>query len=478
MATAIDSLRRAMGQMMRTEPVLGAPAMREAEAALMARGQSALDLMKQAGTAVAEFVWRMAAGRPVTILCGPGDNGGDGFIIADELVRRGLDLTVVAPLGTKSDTATAARRIYDGAIDSEWKKRPGGVFVDCLVGVGQTRELGDGLSQLLRSMHESHALAIAVDCPSGIDSDTGHLLGSCISYDLTVAIGAWKPAHFLMPAMARMGMLRLADIGIVADAAMRLAQRPRLHPPESGSHKYTRGLLAIVGGEMPGAGLLAAQAAMRSGAGYVKLFASHSHPDAPAELVIVEAPLDEALDDGRISALLVGPGLGRGEGATHRLRQALALARPCVIDADGLALLRPEMLQTRETQTILTPHEGELQVLGDRLSLPGTGAKHLRAQALAKASRSLVIAKGPDTVIASPDGEIIFCPPATSWLSTAGSGDVLAGMIASRLATGIDAVAAAEQGCALHAAAARLAGPAFTAGMLADRAADAWASLS
>ena len=452
--------------------------MRDAEAVLMRSGSSALDLMQRAGKAVADHVWRMAAGRPVTVLCGPGNNGGDGFVIAGELARRGLAITVIAPLGTKSDTAMAARRMYDGPVDSAWTKRPGGVFVDCLFGMGQTRDFGEDMAQLLQSLRQSHDLAIAVDCPSGVDSDDGRLLGSCISYDLTLAIGAWKPAHYLMPGMARMGMLRLIELGIAADNSTRLARRPVLDPPPFGSHKYTRGLLAIVGGEMPGAGLLAARAAMRAGAGYVKLFASHSHPDAPAELVIEETPLDEALDDDRISALLVGPGLGRGEGATLRLRQALEQERPCVVDADGLALMHPDMLQSREGQTILTPHEGELQVLERKFSLSGTGAKHLRAKALAEATGSVMVAKGPDTIIAAPEGDIIFCPPSTPWLSAAGTGDVLAGMIASRLATGIDAIAAAEQGYALHAAAARLAGPAFTAGMLADRTADAWARLS
>lgn len=444
---------------------------------LMQQGASALDLMKLAGEAVADIVWRMAAGRSVTVLCGPGNNGGDGFIIAGELARRGLDVTVTAPLGTRSDTASAARQMYSGSIQEEAVSRSGSVFVDCLFGMGQTRKLGEELVRLLQALRRGHELAVAVDCPSGIDSDNGCLLGSDISYDLTIAIGAWKPAHYLMPAMSSMGMLRLVDIGIDADNSVRLAQPPRLDPPGFGSHKYKRGLLVIVGGEMPGAGLLAAQAAMRSGAGYVKLFASHSHPDAPAELVIVQAPLDEALDDGRISAILVGPGLGRSEKATSRLRQSLEKDRPCVIDADGLALLSPAMLRSRDKATVLTPHEGELQGLEQMFDLPGTGAKHLRASALAEASRAVVVAKGPDTIIASPEGEIIFCPPSTPWLSTAGTGDVLAGMIASRLATGIDAVFAAEQGYALHMAAARLAGPAFTAGMLADCAADAWGSL-
>ncbi|NTZ41937.1 NAD(P)H-hydrate dehydratase [Altererythrobacter sp. SALINAS58] len=462
---------------MPSKPILDAQKMREAEAVLMQQGASAFDLMKQVGEAAADIVWRMAAGRSVTVLCGPGNNGGDGFIIAGELARRGLHVTVIAPLGTSSDTASAARQMYSGSIEEEAVSRSGSVFVDCLFGMAQTRELGEELVQLLQSLRKCHELAIAVDCPSGIDSDNGRLLGSDVSYDLTIAIGAWKPAHYLMPAMSSMGMLRRVDIGINADNSVRLAQPPRLDPPGFESHKYKRGLLAIVGGEMPGAGLLAAQAAMRSGAGYVKLFASHSHPDAPAELVIVQAPLDEALEDERISAILVGPGLGRSEDAIHRLRQSLEKDRACVIDADGLALLSPAMLHSRDKATVVTPHEGELQGLEQMFDLPGTGAKHLRARALAEASQAVVVAKGPDTIIASPEGEIIFCPPATPWLSTAGTGDVLAGMIASRLATGIDAVTAAEQGYALHKAAARLAGPAFTAGMLADCAADAWGSL-
>jgi len=443
------------------EQVLTVAQMRAAEQALIDGGESVSSLMERAGKGAAQWVWRMAGGRPVTVLCGPGNNGGDGYVIALELRARGAEVRVVAPLEPRTEAAIAARRSYDAPI-VEYAK--GGVLVDCLFGSGLTRALEPEHATLLARLASAHEVSIAVDLPSGIDSDSGVELNAGLpTYRLTLALGAWKRAHWLMPAMARMGERRLVRIGIAPTGeAPRLIARPRLAPPASDAHKYSRGLLAVVGGAMPGAGVLAARSAMHAGAGYVKLFAPHKSPATPDELVVDDRPLEGRLGDDRIDALLAGPGLGRDDEAEARLRAVLSRDIPTVLDADALVLLAPEMLATRTAPLLLTPHAGELARLCERFGIDGSGEVE-RSLALARDSGAVVVAKGPDTLIATPDGLLRFAPPAPSWLSTAGTGDVLAGVIASRLAAGSDPLAAAEEGVWLHGEAARLAGAAFTA---------------
>jgi len=210
----------------------------------------------------------------------------------------------------------------------------------------------------------------------------------------------------------------------------------------------------------------------------VKLLSDHSHPDAPAELVVVDDPLDRALADERIDAILIGPGLGRDDTASRRLSAVLAAGRPIVLDADALHIMTPDLLGAHaETPLIMTPHEGELSKLCDSFGVE-SGNKLDTASRLAQTSDTVILAKGPDTVLASPDGRSMVFPRGSSWLSTAGTGDVLAGLVASRLAHHGDAMRAAEEGVWLHHEAARLAGPGFTAGDLADAVKTAMAQLS
>ena len=234
-------------------------------------------------------------------------------------------------------------------------------------------------------------------------------------------------------------------------------------------------MVAIVAGAMPGAPLLSAEAAMRSGAGYVKLFSDHSDPDAPAELVVEQGDLEDLVQDDRISAFLIGPGLGRDRQSRDRLALVLSAAKPTVIDADALHLLDRKLLNSRcLSETLVTPHEGELNALCENFGVSGRN-KLCRAQNLHAASGLTVLAKGPDTVLAS-GGTTRFFQPGTSWLSTAGTGDVLAGIVASRLALHGDTMRAAEEGVWLHHEAARLASPAFSAGDLARAVKPAMAS--
>lgn len=453
--------------------VLTVAQMRAAEEALIAAGSSVDALMDVAGRGAGEWVRRVAAGRKVTVLCGPGNNGGDGWVIARHLLEHENPVEVVMAREPATDAAKAARAHYRGLVAPADEPPHGDVLVDCLFGSGLTRALPDDLAALLNTLAASHHYRIAIDLPSGVESDTGRPLNEGLpDYDMTVALGAWKFAHFAMPACAAMGALKLVDIGVApVSGAARVLAKPAIAAPPVTAHKYTRGLLAIVGGAMPGATLLAADAALRAGAGYVKLIAA-ARPDAvPHELVVAEADdagaVWDSLRDPRICAMLVGPGLGTGDDARERLRAVLDLAPPAVADADALKLLTPELLAERQGALVLTPHEGEMAALEASFGLSGQGLRRERALALAKAADAVVLLKGPDSLIAAPDGALVLGRRVSSWLSVAGSGDVLAGAIASRLAVHGDALRAAEEGLWLHGEAAHLCGPAFTAGALA-----------
>ena len=456
--------------------ILTAAQMRAAEVALIARGISVDDLMQRAGLGAAEWVWRLAAGRSVTVLCGPGNNGGDGYVIAEALRARGGQVQVVIGAEPASAAAKVARGLYQGAVLQAEAGSHGDVLVDCLFGTGLARPLGAGDAALLKRLAARHRQVIAIDLPSGVNADLGQAINPDLpANDLTLALGAWKLAHFLMPAAASMGILQLVEIGIAAvEGAAEVIARPSIAPPATEAHKYTRGLLGVIGGAMPGASLLAALSAQGAGAGYVKLLGKASA--LPPDLVYESRPLREALADKRFNALLLGPGLGRDDAAHEMLTRVLARQAPIVLDADALMLLTPALLVGRTAPLIVTPHGGELSALEQAFGLSGEGSKVDCALALAKAGNMIVVAKGADTVVAAPDGRVALSGRATSWLSTAGTGDVLAGVIASRLASGADAFDAACEGVWLHGEAARQCVPPFTAGQLAVQVRSAYAA--
>ena len=464
---------------MSASQVLTAEQMRAAEQALFDAGTSVTDLMETAAGGAAEWIRRIAAGRAVTVLCGPGNNGGDGYVIARRLRKAGNAVTVIAPLAPKTEAARDAKARWDGPVGTAGGSRGGSggdVLVDCLFGSGLARPLVPEHALLLRDLAARHRLRVAVDLPSGIASDTGTALGDKLpAFDLTIALGAWKFAHWSLPGRLHMGQLRLVPIGIApVEGAAQVIARPHLAAPAADSHKYRRGLLAIVAGAMPGAGLLAASAAQRAGAGYVKLLAPAADPRTPPEVVTDTAPLGEALADSRIAAVLVGPGLGRDEAARGRLGAALVQARALVIDADALMLLGPALLPAGKP-ILATPHDGELETLCRAFGVIAESRRD-RALALAKVSGMVVLAKGPDSCVAAPDGRLALAPPAPSWLSVAGTGDVLAGIAASRMATARDPFAAACEAVWLHGEAARRAGAAFTPSQLAERVSEALAA--
>ncbi|MEM7664343.1 MAG: NAD(P)H-hydrate dehydratase [Pseudomonadota bacterium] len=448
--------------------VLTVAQMQAAEQAIFDTGTSVSELMETAARGASSWVRRIAGQRPVTVLCGPGNNGGDGYVIARRLRALGGAVQVVAPMEPTTEAAQLARAKWDGEVLTSGDGSKGDVLVDCLFGSGLSRPLSGEHAVLLLDLADRHHTRIALDMPSGIESDTGVLLNDRLPvFDVTLALGAWKFAHWRSSARGHMGLKRLVPIGIApVEGAAQLIAKPHFTPPPMDAHKYTRGLCAVVAGEMPGAAMLSAKAAMRVGAGYVKLIGDGSQAFAPPDLVTVQGEVSEVLADGRIKAILIGPGLGRSEVAETHLREALSLGLPSVVDADALHLLSPDMLN--DDQAILaTPHDGELDALCRRFSVLAEG-RQARAAALAKVSGMVVCAKGPDTVVAAPDGRIALAPPAPTWLSVAGSGDVLAGIAVSRMATGSDPFASACEAVWLHGEAARLCGAAFTASDLAD----------
>jgi ADP-dependent NAD(P)H-hydrate dehydratase / NAD(P)H-hydrate epimerase len=435
-------------------PILTARAMRRAEeAAPCGLGE----LMERAGASLAEAAFRFAGPMPALILCGPGNNGGDGYVAARLLAARGLDVRVAASAEPATELARAARQRWTGPVEPLGEAAPAPLLLDCLFGTGLDRGLEQGAAARLAALGEAARLTVACDLPSGVETDSGRLLSPVPTADLTLALGALKPAHRLMPAMERMGRVVLADLGLETSSAWFEIGEPTLPPVPAGAHKYSRGLVHALAGTMPGAIALAVKAAARGGAGYVRLSTSQPIPDLPHSVVQVG---DARLDDPRIGCILVGPGLGD---LPQLVTLALTSRAPKVLDADAITLLgEPERLRGQDA--ILTPHAGEFARLFGELS----GSKAEQAMEAAERSGAVVVYKGPDTLVAAPDGRLGFAPPAPSFLATAGTGDVLAGLIAALRARGMPAFEAACAGVWLHGRAAERAGPRMIADDLAD----------
>ncbi|WP_277979350.1 NAD(P)H-hydrate dehydratase [Sphingomonas phyllosphaerae] len=452
--------------------VLDAAAMRAAEHAAIAAGNSVESLMQRAGRAVGDAVHRLAGAHAVLVVCGPGNNGGDGYLAAARLRALGRTVRVAAAAEPRGTAAIAAREAWGGAVEPLGTAKPAPVLVDSLYGTGLSRALAADEAAALVRLAAGATLAIAVDLPSGVASDDGAVLGEVPHHHVTLALGAAKPAHLLQPAAARCGAVRVLPLGITLNGDTRALAPPRLAAPPVDSHKFSRGMVALIKGRMAGAGELAARAAMHAGAGYVALLGA-TIPQPPHALVRRSLDRDDPLADARIGALVVGPGLGRDDHARDLLERALASDRALLIDGDALHLVTPERLRARGGTIVLTPHAGEFHALFGAAH----GSKLAAARAAAERIGAVVVYKGADTVIAAPDGRVLLAGEASSWLSTAGSGDVLAGAIAARLAAGGDALDAAAAGVWLHAAAARRLGAGFIADDLAAALAPALTAL-
>lgn len=474
--------------------------MTRADALAIAAGVPSLALMEAAGAQVAQAAASMLPeGDPILIVCGPGNNGGDGFVAARHLQQDGRSVRVVL-LGARDalqgDAAVMADR-YQGSVEqvATASCEGAGLIVDALFGAGLSRPLSGDAARLVEAINASGAPVLAVDVPSGLDGTTGQATGPCIKARRTVTFFRKKPAHVLMPGRAVCGDVIVADIGIpetvLADIAPKTSQNgpglwgSRYPWPCSDGHKYDRGHAVIVSGpaEQSGAARLSARGALRVGAGLVTLIGSSTatainaaHTSAiMVRAVAGGAALSEFLTDPRRNAVLIGPGASVGPATAADTLRILKTQAAVVLDADALTSFAgsastPEArsgrigflgggagdeatrdtlfssIKSRSAGVVITPHDGEFKKLfGD---LPGS--KLDRARSAARVSGAIVILKGADTVIASPDGRAAVNTNAPPWLATAGSGDVLAGFVAGLLAQQMPAFEAACAAVWLH----------------------------
>jgi ADP-dependent NAD(P)H-hydrate dehydratase / NAD(P)H-hydrate epimerase len=457
--------------------------------AAIAAGRPGPWLMENAGRAVTRAVTTRFAPRPVLVLCGPGNNGGDGYVAARQLGRAGWPVRVAALVpreALKGDAAWAAAA-WDGPVEP---LAPGGLdgaelVVDALFGAGLARALDGAARAVVEALLDRRRPpVVAVDIPSGVDGATGEIRGAAPEARLTVTFCRLKPGHALLPGRSRCGETVLAGIGIpdelvaahdqglrVNGAALWRHLPPRRAPDR---HKYHFGHALVVGGpkETTGAARLSAGAALRVGAGLASVAcAPEALPTYAAHLTAVmtkpvatAAALARLLEDARFTGLLIGPGIGSGATTRGLVAAALGAKRPTVLDAEALTSFagenRAELLAMLRPDCVLTPHDGEFARLfdfaGDRLS---------RARAASRTCGAVVLLKGGDTVVAAPDGRAAVQARAPATLATAGTGDVLAGLVVGLLAQGVPAYEAAAAAVWLHAGAAERAGP---AGLIAE----------
>jgi NAD(P)H-hydrate epimerase len=476
------------------EPLLTPREMQETDRRAMAAGAPGIDLMERAGLAVAEAAAAMvpAAGR-ILVLCGPGNNGGDGFIAARILAERGFE-TRLALLGDRDrlagDAAEAARR-WPGTASRAETADPRGfdLVIDALFGAGLSRDLQGLARALVERVNAAEQPVLAVDVPSGIDGETGQARGAAIRAARTVTFVTRKPGHLLLPGRIHCGPVTVADIGIPADLVARAGARAFANAPGLwtalfprlglDAHKYVRGhtLVASGGATRTGAARLAARAALRIGSGLVTLA---SPPEAlgvnAAQLTAVmlrgcdgAEGLAQILEDRRFNALVLGPALGIHSGTRAMVGAALQARRALVLDADALTSFEGMAADLAgrfaAAPAVLTPHGGEFSRLFSGLpDISEAPSKLEQTRRAAAYAGAVVVFKGPDTVIAGPDGRAAINENGTPDLATAGSGDVLCGFIAGLLAQGMPAFEAACAGVWIHAEA----GAAFGPGLIAE----------
>jgi len=485
--------------------------MGEADRLAIAGGVSGLTLMRTAGRAVADVACRMAAYTDrVLILAGPGNNGGDGYVAAEVLRRRGYRVEVLTlgdPNAAAGDAAAArtdmeAAGVHAAPLTGDALARgleTAGLVIDALFGAGLDRPLSGLALETVRALRTAGRPVLAVDLPSGLSGETGQVLGDACPAARTVTFFRAKPGHILMPGRDVCGALEVVDIGIPAGVLSHIAPHtwhnaPALwlaayRAPSAAGHKYTRGhAVAVSGGALStGAARLAAGAALRAGAGLVTVATPPSAAlvnAAHLTAVMVRGfkgaqGLADLLGDARLNAVVLGPGVGVG--AETRALVAAALdnsrvaepgaggRRTVVLDADALTSFADapsalfELIGRFAGAVVLTPHEGEFARLFPEAAARAGPSKLARARHAAAESGAVVLLKGADTVIAAPDGRAAINDNAPAWLATAGSGDVLAGVVTGLAAQGMPGFEAAAMGVWLHGAAGRLAGPALTA---------------
>jgi ADP-dependent NAD(P)H-hydrate dehydratase / NAD(P)H-hydrate epimerase len=464
--------------------------MGDADRLTIAGGIPGTALMQKAGEAVADAVSRRWPPRPVAVLCGPGNNGGDGFVAARILAERGWKVRV-ALLGEvaalRGDAAGAAAR-WPGPVEA---LTPGvlddaGLAIDAIFGAGLARPIEGVAKDVIVDLSVRGLPVVAVDIPSGVDGASGEIRGAAPRAAVTVTFFRQKPGHLLLPGRVRCGQTVLAQIGIpdavldrvAPDTAENapdwwLAEIPR---PALDGHKYTRGHALVAGGAvMTGAARLASRSAARLGAGLVTVAAPEAaFPIYAAALTgIIVHPIQgldgfrKLLEDKRRNAALIGPGAGVGAETREKTLAILEAGKRAVLDADALTSFADDpqtLFAAIRSPVVLTPHDGEFAHLFDP-----SGSKPDRARRAARQSGAVIVLKGADTVVAAPDGRVAINANAPPDLATAGSGDVLAGMVLGLMTQGVEPFAAAAAAVWLHGDAAGRIGPGLVAEDLVER---------
>lgn len=474
--------------------ILTTAEMAEADRLTIATGTAGIVLMERAGIAVADAISHFP-GRGVEVVVGPGNNGGDGFVAARHLAERGYEVRVsfVGDLAKLTgDAATAAGR-WSGQVHPAEGAQLGGcdIVIDALFGAGLDREITGTAKAMIETVNRSGATVIAVDLPSGINGNSGMVMGAAVKAHHTVTFFRKKPGHLLLPGRLHCGSVTVADIGIpdsVLDAIKpqtfangTALWGARFPAPKTEGHKYARGHAVVVSGGLAttGAARLSARGALRAGAGLVTIAspADALAVNAANSLAVMVREVDGAealagfLSDRRLNAVVLGPGGGVGAGMRQQVLAALASEAAVVLDADALtsfadapADLFAAIRRRQGRGVVLTPHGGEFVRLFS--SLPDDAhvkSKLQHAHVAAEASGAVVLLKGPDTVVATPDGRASISDNAPPYLATAGAGDVLAGMIAGLLAQGMEPFDAASAAVWLHGEAAAEFGPGLIA---------------
>jgi hydroxyethylthiazole kinase-like uncharacterized protein yjeF len=461
--------------------------MGEADRATIEAGTAGIVLMERAGAAVGEFARsRVPPGSEIVILVGPGNNGGDGFVAASNLADAGYMVTVgllVDRSKLAGDAALAAENWHGPTVElNEDIFEHAALIIDALFGAGLDRPIEGVAAEVIEAANESGLPILAVDLPSGIDGRNGRVLGVAIRAEQTVTFFRRKLGHVLMPGRMYCGRISVVDIGIDATVLEKIAPKAFHNVPQlwldrlpmagAAGHKYDRGHAIVVSGPMirTGAARLAARGALRVGAGLVTVASPRDAlPIHAAQLTAImilkmdgSNDLADILADERRNAAVLGPALGVGAPTQMLVEAALGLTPAVVLDADALTSFADkserlfELIRARQAPTVLTPHDSEFARLFPSLAeLP---SKLDRAREAAKRSGAVLVAKGPDTIVAAPDGRAAIADNAPPDLATAGSGDVLAGMICGLLAQRMPAFEAAAAAVWLHGAAARKVG--------------------
>lgn len=480
--------------------LIGPDAMARVDHEAAASGIDTLRLMENAGQAIAALALQAYPGAlRFVIFCGPGNNGGDGYVAARALKESGAFVAVFA-LGDADLTGDAklARVACDLSVApfESYEIAVGDVIIDAIFGAGLNRDVPDNIRGLIDRVNAAGVPVIAVDVPSGIDGETGHVRGAAFMAAKTVTFMCRKPGHLLLPGRDHCGQVSVVDIGIPARIVISVAKEieagclhdnspdiwtgsfPRLG---SASYKFSRGHLAVFSGgaTSSGAARLSAAAALKAGAGAVTLISpgealevNACHLDAVMLRERTAETVDSLLDDVRVTGFVLGPGFGVA-GLVRDLALQL-LEKPIVLDADAISAFAedPEILfsalKACEGQAVLTPHEGEFRRLFPDIAGRDGWSKVEKTRAAAARAHAVVVYKGADSVIAAPDGRAAINANAPADLATAGSGDVLAGIAGSLLAQGMPSFEAACAAVWLHGAAGRLAGTGLTAETLID----------